>query len=228
MKKLFIVLMAALIAVSLAACTGGTDKNPTDAPITEAPATDVPVTEVPATDEPTAEPPAEPTAEVTEAPTPEPAYTFDETTRKFEDSYLVFTLPEDITVIAVTNAEPITSYSFCSPSYPANSDNIIYVVAPAAAGNDYSQKTADQILAEIKVGFDALGVEYSITNTNLEAITCSDHNGIIFSYDISMNGVTLHQMFWSVTTEDNTFNITATTTENVDAQRAFLDAVIIK
>ena len=43
-----------------------------------------------------------------------------------------------------------------------------------------------------------------------------------------MNGVTLHQMFWSVTTEDNTFNITATTTENVDAQRAFLDAVIIK
>ena len=128
----------------------------------------------------------------------------------------------------MTNAEPITSYSFCSPSYPTNSDNIIYVVAPAAAGNDYSQKTADQILAEIKVGFDALGVEYSITNTNLEAITCSDHNGIIFSYDISMNGVTLHQMFWSVTTEDNTFNITATTTENVDAQRAFLDAVIIK
>lgn len=216
MKKLLSVLIAALIAVSLTACTGGAEEKPTDAP-----ATDVPATEAPDTPCPTV-------ADVTVAPTAQSAYSFDVETRKFEDGFLSFTLPEDQSAIAVTNAELVTSYSFSSPSYPENTDNIIYIVSPAAEGSDYSQKTEAQILAEIKLSFDALGVEYSIANVSLETITCCGVDGIIFSYDVSMNGVTLHQMVWSVTTEDMTFNITTTTKEDVDAQRACLDSITIK
>lgn len=225
MKKFLICIMCAIMIASSFACknTGNETQSPeqtsafTQAPVEES--TDD-VTQDPATtDEPTAEP-------VTVIPSSE--YAFNEQTGEFEDAYISFVLPNGLSTITTSAADPIYTYSFMPDNYPDNSDSIVYIIAPASEEGDYSNKNLDEIVKELEEGFVAMEMECSIENAALDTVEYGEYNAIIFSYDITISGMTVHQILWSITTNNYSINITSTTLDDFEAHLNCLKSVKIK
>ncbi len=222
MKKFLICIMCAIMLVSSFACknSGNETQSPeqTLAP-TQTPTQDA-TQEPDATDEPTAEP-------VTVIPTDK--YLFNEQTGEFEDEHISFVLPEGLTSIATSVAEPVYTYTFLPDNYPENSDSIVYIITPASDESDYSNKTLDELVKELEDGFAAMEMECSIENATLDTVGYGDeYMAIIFNYDITMDGMTMHQILWSITMSDYSINITSTTLGDYTAHLDCVKSVKLK
>lgn len=190
MKKTIIILLAAALVFSIAACT----TNPTDTETTTAETTEETTAEETTTEETTDEITTEEvTEETTEEVTTDEAteeVTTDETTEDTtaadtaaDDGKYVFegvsiVLPEGFSV--VSSGMTLAVYS----DYPEHSDNISFV---SAASDEFSNYTKETLESTYTTLFG------SIENFTYEAKNEDGYDLVTVAFDVTYNGVPMHE-----------------------------------
>lgn len=183
MKKIFIILLAAVLVLSVAACTNTPADTETTTENTTNTTEEITTTEETTEEITTAE---ETTEEITEQETTEEVTTGEETTTaetEENDGKYVFegvsiVLPEGFTV--VSSGMTLAVYS----DYPEHSDNISFV---SVASDEFSNYTKETLESTYTALFG------SIENFTYEAKNEDGYDLVTVTFDVTYNGVPMHE-----------------------------------
>ena len=183
MKKIFIILLAAVLVLSVAACTNTPADTETTTENTTNTTEEITTIEETTEEITTAE---ETTEEITEQETTEEVTTGEETTTaetEENDGKYVFegvsiVLPEGFTV--VSSGMTLAVYS----DYPEHSDNISFV---SVASDEFSNYTKETLESTYTALFG------SIENFTYEAKNEDGYNLVTVTFDVTYNGVPMHE-----------------------------------
>lgn len=183
MKKIFIILLAAVLVLSVAACTNTPADTETTTENTINTTEEITTTEETTEEITTAE---ETTEEITEQETTEEVTTGEETTTaetEENDGKYVFegvsiVLPEGFTV--VSSGMTLAVYS----DYPEHSDNISFA---SVASDEFSNYTKETLESTYTALFG------SIENFAYEAKNEDGYNLVTVTFDVTYNGVPMHE-----------------------------------
>lgn len=183
MKKIFIILLAAVLVLSVAACTNTPADTETTTENTTNTTEEITTTEETTEEITTAE---ETTEEITEQETTEEVTTGEETTTaetEENDGKYVFegvsiVLPEGFTV--VSSGMTLAVYS----DYPEHSDNISFV---SVASDEFSNYTKETLESTYTTLFG------SIENFTYEAKNEDGYDLVTVTFDVTYNGVPMHE-----------------------------------
>ena len=183
MKKIFIILLATVLVLSVAACTNTPADTETTTENTTNTTEEITTTEETTEEITTAE---ETTEEITEQETTEEVTTGEETTTaetEENDGKYVFegvsiVLPEGFTV--VSSGMTLAVYS----DYPEHSDNISFV---SVASDEFSNYTKEALESTYTALFG------SIENFTYEAKNEDGYDLVTVTFDVTYNGVPMHE-----------------------------------
>ena len=163
MKKIILVLTAALIAVSIVSCSGGKKTDDTTVPETTVPETTVPETTVPETTVP----------DTTEA---DPSV--------FEFEGLSVRLPEGFKLTELNGVKTAVP-----GTYPDPADNITFVSSPSSQ-NDIEEMTAENLKSAFEQAYSGVG---TISDFKYDRRKLDDHERIECEFKTTIGEIVMNQ-----------------------------------
>lgn len=197
MKKIIAIVLCALLTLPLAACAGNGK-------------------------------PVEPVAEPTAYPYGKPlTYVFNKETLDYSDEYIVMKLPEGFDEIDDMTAPPAASFNSSYIRY-VNFKNtalqgsaVNYAVTKAESGENLSEMTPKDLETMCEAVFKQLSqAETEIKTVSFGKTAIGSFPAVLYEYDVTMMGVTMHQLVKLIQKNDNLITVSYTyTADNGDIYR---------
>lgn len=160
------------------------------------------------TEAPTEAPTPEPTEEPTSEPADPNAFSFDRTTRLYEDGYVRFTAPDGMVIIRDLTDDyghiyvdgSIVSIMFLQPgdkslSLYYEASDVRKLPRQAIAAYLTEDELTDMLVFALE---ESYGVAFEIRPVRYEAIRGKHFDGMIYEYSTEFEGEELNQCLWSV------------------------------